>query len=312
MATKKQKSEAIQEVFDGVWEYEFDGADFTLPVQLAFVDAVIKAGEARGLTVDRNVVLAMCAEQIEWDLAELRAADAARRRHEQSTQAARGTSAEIDALAALRPAKGQYNGSFGLTFDDPAAQRLAEAWSRLDRAVFGKKIFGGIKDLRIENFGELSNLSGLEGATDATRLELKVTPACDLTPLGKLQKLQTLVLHGKVDGFAPLGNLPKLTSLNTGANEKGLAELAAIPKLRVLEFAVDATVRVSGLSALKSLSLLILLAGTRRLDADLADTMAALAKRKVSLKLAAHEGWPGELKLAKTREVPGYVQINVR
>lgn len=310
MATKKQKQDAIQEVFDGVWEYEFGGDDFTLPVKLAFVDAVIAASQARGLTADRDVVMAMCAEQIEWDLDELRAADAAQRKHKEGSQAARGTSAEIDALAVLRPQKSESNGRFGLTFSDAAAQTLAEAWPRLDPVSFGKKIFGGIKDLRIGNFGALSCLSGLEAATDATRIELRVTPDCDLAPLGKLQKLQTLVLQGKLDGYAPLGNLPKLTTLQIAANEKGLTELAAVPKLRVLELIVAETVRVSGLLALRSLNLLILLAGTRKLDADLVDTMAALAKRKVHLKLAAHEGWPSKLKLANMREVPGYVQIN--
>jgi hypothetical protein len=298
MATKKRKPaepkpDPVRELVHELREYVFDDDDFTVPVQLALVEGTVREAASRGLDVERDAVIAICADVMGLDPDELRAEDTARLARFAAAKAAHGRKGEIDALAALRPKKDEYGGKDGLTFDDDAATMLAEAWPRLGGAEFGKKIFGGIKSLHLANFGPLGSLSGLDAAADVKTLTMKLTPGCDLSPVAKRAKLADLQLCGKVEGFAPLAALPKLISLATEANERGIEELAAVPKLRVLTLFVAKNVRVGGLLrlSLKSLNRLDLFAGERELDADLVDTVAALAKRKGKLRLCGGEAW---------------------
>lgn len=297
MATKKKKSEPktdpVRELVHELREYVFDDDDFTVPVQLALIEGAVREGASRGLHVERDAVIAICADVMGLDLGDLRGEDAGRLARFAAAKAARGRKGEIDALAALRPKKGEDGGKGGLTFDDDAATMLAEAWSRLGGAEFGKKIFGGMKSLHLANFGRLGALSGLEAATDVKTLTMKLKPGCDLAPLANLARLDHLQLCGKVEGFALLALLPKLVSLATDANERGIEELATVPKLRMLTLSVAKSVRVAGLLrlSLKSLNRLDLFAGERELDSDLADTVVALLGRKFELRLCGGEAW---------------------
>src|SRR4051812_17881678 len=123
MAAKKQKPkpDPLRELVHELREYVFDDDDFTVPVQLALIEGVVQEAASRGLGVERDAVIASCADVMGLDPDELRAEDAARWAKFAAAKMARGSKREIDALAALRPKKGEHGGKGGLTFEDDAA-----------------------------------------------------------------------------------------------------------------------------------------------------------------------------------------------
>ncbi len=103
--------------------------------------------------------------------------------------------------------------------------------------------------------GAITDLTGLENATNLTWLILDRNAISDLSPLAALTNLTLLQLIDNdisISDVTPLKNLTKLTSLNLGNNEiSDISPLAALTNLTSLSLASN---EISDISSLKNLT----------------------------------------------------------
>ena len=112
--------------------------------------------------------------------------------------------------------------------------------------------------LNVNSGGKISNITGLEHATNLTQLLLGLHQISDLTPLENLTKLTYLSLSSnKISDVSPLKNLTKLTSLSLGGNTiSDVSPLKNLTKLTLLQLQENQISDVSPLKNLTSLTLL--------------------------------------------------------
>ena len=290
---RQQESDLFSLVAD--FDAAFDAEDNSPGLLSDFVTNAIVDVKPYGFEPTRDEMISLVARVRGLSAEELRGIldhtdrqDAAARQF--ATTAGKVSAPELAALRTLMVREGR----FGATLDDRAAKQFATAWPRLAGEALGE-LFAGATDLRLTNVGPVASIEGLERAAKLTWLEIEVTPECDLQPLAKLSKLKTLKLFGKRENLGALALFRHTTALAVETTAQGLAELAKMPSLRVLELTVAPEVPLAGLLALPKLNLVTLLAGERPLDADLLETMAALAKKRKMVRLALHEKWPEAL-----------------
>ena len=150
--------------------------------------------------------------------------------------------------------------------DDALRQCVENALAKDEGAEITQGDMAGLTDL-VDCDG-VSNLDGLEFATNLTRLSSSEGGVADLSPLSGLTRLRTLALYRHpVGDLAPLAALESLYLLQlTATNIVDLSPLAALP-LRVLRIGETRVRDLSPLSALTHLSTL----GLDRLDLSLLD-----------------------------------------
>lgn len=111
----------------------------------------------------------------------------------------------------------------------------------------------GATNLGILNLSQNSirNLSALAGLVNLTRLYLHENAFSDVSSLAKLKKVQFLTLaFNQIDNLAPLAGLTELTELDVSSNRvRDLKPLSGLPKLTSLDVSAN---EVSDLSALGS------------------------------------------------------------
>ena len=102
---------------------------------------------------------------------------------------------------------------------------------------------------------EITDLTGLEHATNLTELELYINEVSDLTPLSNLPNLTTLKLsRNAVVDVSPLSGLTNLQELHLNDNAVvDITPLAALTNLTVLKLRNNAITDVSALAALENL-----------------------------------------------------------
>ena len=105
----------------------------------------------------------------------------------------------------------------------------------------------------------IKDLTGLEHATNLTRLECVGNVVADLTPLAGLTNLTSLWLTGNaISSLTPLAGLTNLKSLNLASNKiSNVAPLAGLTNLRILKLNNNSGLRdVSPLAGLVNLEIL--------------------------------------------------------
>ena len=112
--------------------------------------------------------------------------------------------------------------------------------------------------LNVSSGEKISNITGLEHATNLTQVLLGLHQISDLTPLENLTKLTFLSLSSnKISDVTPLKNLTKLTSLSLGGNKiSDVTPLKNLTKLTLLQLQEN---QISDLTPLKDLTSLTLL-----------------------------------------------------
>jgi hypothetical protein len=203
----KTKTDPIVELVADVFN-AFDAEEADDAMVAEFVQGCLDTARSRKLDADLATLMPRCARVLGMTEAAARAAYQSVKRGAASASEAGGTPDELAALAALRATPGRH----GATFSESAAKVIAKAWPRLAGPAFGKAMFAGAKDLRLTNLGALTTLAGIEASRDVTWLEITVAPSCDLAPLASLTKLGTLVVTGRLAGYAPLARLARRRS----------------------------------------------------------------------------------------------------
>ena len=109
----------------------------------------------------------------------------------------------------------------------------------------------------------ITDLTGLEFATNLTRLNLEGNDLSDISPLSGLINLTSLRLHGNnITDVSPLMGLTNLTDLHLGSNRisdvSGIAPvLSGLANLVVLDLHLNDISAVAGLTNLRALKLLL-------------------------------------------------------
>ena len=120
---------------------------------------------------------------------------------------------------------------------------------QLDVCVFTH--LTGLKELFLGP-GQIDDLSPIAGATQLESLRASLNPIKDVTPLGKLKKLDRLDLgRTQVEDLTPLSGLTTLTELQL--DDTQVADVAPLAKLTLLERLSLQRTQVKDLSALKDL-----------------------------------------------------------
>ena len=135
----------------------------------------------------------------------------------------------------------------------------------------------------VANDAGISDLTGLEFATNLTDLLLAVNEIKDLSPLARLNELEYLYLwRNAVEDVSPLAHLPELWQLDLSYNQiTDVSPLAHVPRLSILDLSFNEIVDVSPLANLARLW---------RLDlefnriADVSDLTSLTALRRLRLR----------------------------
>ena len=104
----------------------------------------------------------------------------------------------------------------------------------------------------------ISNLSGLEVATQLNHIALGENPIADLSPLSDLTNLRRLILPNcQISGVRPLSQLSQLVEINLRGNAVAdVTPIAGLAMLRFLDLSRCEIVDISALAGLSSLEVL--------------------------------------------------------
>ncbi len=128
-----------------------------------------------------------------------------------------------------------------------------------------------LTELEATRRGEISDLTGLERATNLTELHVNLprNSTSDLSPLASLTNLTTLTLGGSISDLSPLANLTNLTVLSLWVGSTSdLSSLAGLTNLRGLSLGEPLRLDSSTLPSLTNLQALSIWGFTWRWTGD--------------------------------------------
>ena len=126
-----------------------------------------------------------------------------------------------------------------------------------------------LTELEATRRGEISDLTGLERATNLTTLSISNASASDISPLANLTNLTTLTLYGSTSDLSPLANLTNLTVLSLWVGSTSdLSALAGLTNLRGLSLGEPHGLDSSTLPSLTNLQALSIWGFTWRWAGD--------------------------------------------
>ena len=126
-----------------------------------------------------------------------------------------------------------------------------------------------LTELEATRRGEISDLTGLERATNLTTLSISNASASDISPLANLTNLTTLTLYGSTSDLSPLANLTNLTVLSLWVGSTSdLSALAGLTNLRGLSLGEPHGLDSSTLPSLTNLQALSIWGWTWRWAGD--------------------------------------------
>lgn len=148
-------------------------------------------------------------------------------------------------------------------------------------------------------YGKITNITGLEYASQLTKLDLSGNAISDLTPLHQITSLTTLLLKVnktvQVADLTPLVGLPNLTTLslvgnNYGAQPDSLAVLTQLPTLTSLDLQNTKLTQLPNLTNLTNLRSLSVM-GNKLTDVSAIFDLSALTNLTLSFnKIQSVEG----------------------
>ena len=146
---------------------------------------------------------------------------------------------------------------------------IADALGKALNDTFFTSEMATLTELEATRRGEISDLTGLERATNLTSLALHINSTSDISPLVNLTNLTTLTLYGSTSDLSPLANLTNLTvlSLRVGSTSD-LSALAGLTNLRELSLGEPHGLDSSTLPSLTNLQALSIWGWTWRWAGD--------------------------------------------
>ncbi len=136
---------------------------------------------------------------------------------------------------------------------------IEEALDKAPDALITAADMATLTELNAENM-DISDITGLEFATNLTVLRIGQNPLSDISPLASLTRLRHIRLHNtEVSDLSPLASLRNLEELNVAATRiSSLAPLAGLKNLKKLETIHSDISDLSPLVGLTNLTILLL------------------------------------------------------
>ena len=151
--------------------------------------------------------------------------------------------------------------------DTNLKSKICEALGKPTGAFLTGKDLVLLENLEISE-GEITNLSGLEYATQLTKLKLGGNKVTSVFPLAKLTNLTNLDLSSnRISGVSKLAKLKNLTNLNLSGNQiADVAPLAKLTNLTSLDLSQNRIVDAAPLAKLTKPTSLILVGSGNGVD----------------------------------------------
>ena len=146
---------------------------------------------------------------------------------------------------------------------------IADALGKALNDTFFTSEMATLTELEATRRGEISDLTGLERATNLTTLYISNASALDISPLANLTNLTTLTLSRSTSDLSPLANLTNLTVLSLWVGSTSdLSALAGLTNLRGLSLGEPHGLDSSTLPSLTNLQALSIWGWTWRWAGD--------------------------------------------